>query len=94
MEVVDQTPPPASRPTPRQLEAIALIARGMTYEQIAQEMGIGYWTVKDTLDQLRERIGARNTPHAIAVCVVHGWLAAVDGDLLAVPASEPALVAA
>ncbi len=94
MEVVDQTPPPASRPTPRQLEAIALIARGMTYIEIGHEMGIGYWTVKDTLDDLRERVGARNTPHAIAVCVIHGWLVVVDGDLLAVPAPESALVAA
>lgn len=62
------------RPTPRQLDVLALAALGYTREEIGRELFISPWTVKVDLDQLRARISARNVAHALSICLMLGLL--------------------
>lgn len=50
----------------------------MSRQEIGAHLFISPWTVKVQLDHLRQRIQARNTPQAIAICIARGYLC-VDG---------------
>jgi DNA-binding CsgD family transcriptional regulator len=62
------------RPNHRQLEIIQLYAVGKTREEIADELYLSRNTVKWYLADLRERLGARNTVHAVVLCISAGYL--------------------
>lgn len=47
--------------TPREVEVLGWIARGMTAKRIAQLLGISPHTVRTHRDKLRFKLGARNT---------------------------------
>ncbi|MBU1358620.1 MAG: helix-turn-helix transcriptional regulator [Gammaproteobacteria bacterium] len=49
--------------TPRELEVLNLIARGLTAKLIARYLGISVNTVRTHRDNLRRKLGARNTAH-------------------------------
>ncbi|MCK0197962.1 response regulator transcription factor [Ancylobacter sp. 6x-1] len=51
--------------TPRELQAISLLAEGKTYTQIADELGISYKTVANTCSQLKAKLGATSLPELI-----------------------------
>lgn len=63
----------------RQVEFLALAARGMNRDQIASACCVSPWTVKDYLAAARETLDARNTAHAVAKSVALG-LIVLDAD--------------
>jgi DNA-binding CsgD family transcriptional regulator len=42
-----------------------MIAEGMTNKEIAQATGKALPTVKNTLVRIKDKLGARNSPHAV-----------------------------
>ena len=51
--------------TPRQLEVLALIARGQTNKEIARNIGTEEGTVKVHVKAIMEKLGANNRTHAV-----------------------------
>ncbi|MFG1203533.1 response regulator transcription factor [Xanthobacter aminoxidans] len=51
--------------TPRELQALALLAEGKAYGQIADELGVSYKTVANTCSQLKAKLGATNLAELI-----------------------------
>ena len=63
--------------TIRQIELIAHVANGLTFEEIAEQEMISPKTVKNTLDMARRRVGAKNLPNLVALVVsagIIGWI--------------------
>lgn len=60
-----------SRPllTRRQLEFLALTARGLQQSEIATACYVAEVTVRNTIVEARSRLGARNTAQAVALAV-------------------------
>lgn len=73
--------------TIRQLEFLSLSARGMQRPEIAACCFVAVSTVKQTLDEARDRLGARTLPQAVAIAIAFELLA-VDGAGFAYPASD------
>lgn len=55
----------ATELTPRELQALALIAEGNSHDQIARKLGVSYKTVANTCSQLKVKLGARNLSELI-----------------------------
>lgn len=55
--------------TARQIEFLALAARGFTQAEIANLCFVKPDTVQKTIDAARERLGARTTTQAVAIAV-------------------------
>lgn len=53
---------------------LAGLARGHTSAQIAEATGTPYATVRNRIDRLRARIGARNSAHAVGIAYRSGWM--------------------
>ena len=53
--------------TRREMEALALLARGMTSHDIGSVLGISNHTVDWYMNGIQEKLGARNRHHAIAI---------------------------
>ena len=51
--------------TPRELQALSLLAEGKDYAQIAAELGISYKTVANTCSQLKVKLGAGSLPELV-----------------------------
>lgn len=66
--------PPRLRLTPRELEALRLVALGRTDERIALEMGIGRWTVVSHLQSAKFKLGCANRPAAVARAITAGLI--------------------
>lgn len=54
--------------TPRQLEVVELIGRGLTSQAIADELGVRPKTVENYKQRLFSRLGVQNQAHAVARC--------------------------
>ena len=61
-------------PTPRQLEVLALRARGFSNKGIARVLGLCEYTVHNIASQTYERIGVTNGFEAIYLCCKRGLL--------------------
>jgi DNA-binding NarL/FixJ family response regulator len=57
--------------SPKQLTALRLLAQGLERKQIADEMGIGEETVKTHLSEVRRKLGARTSAHAVAIGLIN-----------------------
>ncbi len=64
--------------TPRQLEVVQLIARGLTSHEIAEELGVRPKTVENYKQRVFARLGVQNQAHAVARCARMGLM----GDAL------------
>lgn len=53
--------------TPRELQALAALAEGQTYAEIADELNLSAATVKVHLMRAYAKLGAQNGPHAVAL---------------------------
>ena len=58
--------------TPRHLEVLRAIARHGSPRAAAEELGISVETVKSHTAQVRQRLGARTTHHAVAIAIQKG----------------------
>ncbi len=72
-ERVQRSPGPAA-PTARQMEVLALVARGQPNKRIADELGIAERTVKLHVTALLEALGARNRTHLLVLARERGLL--------------------
>jgi two-component system NarL family response regulator len=57
--------------TPKQLQALRLLAEGLERKQIAERMGIGEETVKSHLAEVRRKLGARTAAQAVAIGLIN-----------------------
>ena len=55
--------------TPRELQVLALVAEGKTYEQMGDELGVSYKTVANTCSQLKVKLGARSLAELIRMAI-------------------------
>lgn len=53
---------------------LTLAADGMTKDEIGRTLFIMEATVRRHMTDLREKLGARNTAHAVAIAVRRGWI--------------------
>jgi len=60
--------------SPRQRQVLTLAADGMTKDEIGRTLFIMEATVRRHMTDLREKLGARNTAHAVAIAVRRGWI--------------------
>lgn len=58
--------------TPREAEVLALIAAGMSNNEIADDLAIGEGTVKSHINHLLTKIDARDRAQAVTVACQHG----------------------
>ncbi|MEA2641450.1 MAG: hypothetical protein QOF51_2844 [Chloroflexota bacterium] len=64
----------APRLTAREQQVLDLLAKGMTNQQIATELQIGYRTARFHVASLFRKLGAENRAHAVAVAARFGLL--------------------
>lgn len=57
--------------SPKQLQALRLLAQGLERKQIAERMGIGEETVKTHLTEVRRKLGARTSAQAVAIGLIN-----------------------
>lgn len=55
--------------SPRELEAVSLLAEGLANKQIAAQLGISEATIKGYLRQVYERLGAADRAQAVAIAL-------------------------
>jgi DNA-binding NarL/FixJ family response regulator len=60
--------------TPRQLEVVRLIGRGLTSHEIADELGVRPKTVENYKQRVFVRLGVQNQAHAVARCARLGLM--------------------
>ena len=58
----------------RQREVLAARADGWQEKQIAKQLGISRMTVKNHLAEIRDKLDARDTCHAVAIAMRRGEL--------------------
>jgi|LakMenEpi03Aug12_release.lakeMendotaPanAssembly.Ray.scaffolds.fasta_scaffold697035_2 DNA-binding NarL/FixJ family response regulator len=60
--------------TRRELEVLAMIGDGIAYDDIGARLGITERTVRAHVVSAKEKLGAANTTHAVAICFTRGLL--------------------
>ncbi len=60
--------------TTRELEILKLLRRGLTNKEIAYQLRIAERTVRYHVENLLEKLQARNRPEAVANAIQKGWL--------------------
>lgn len=58
----------------RQLEVLALVARGRSTDFIAVELFLSPNTVRSHVRNILRSLGARNRPHAVAIAIAAGLI--------------------
>ncbi|MEU4295171.1 response regulator transcription factor [Kribbella sp. NPDC026596] len=66
--------PPAAQPSPRELEVLAAVARGLSNAEIGRELYIGEATVKTHLQRLFAKLDVDDRTHAVTVAIERGLL--------------------
>jgi DNA-binding CsgD family transcriptional regulator len=61
--------------SPREREALRLIAAGRQAKEAAVDMRVSYHTMKDMRDRILVKLGATNAAHAVAIAARRGLLA-------------------
>lgn len=74
---------------PYQLEALRLVANGLTDREIARVTGRSQDTVRTRVRRCCELLGARSRPHAVALAMGAGLLAASDVRGVVPPSRGP-----
>jgi DNA-binding NarL/FixJ family response regulator len=55
--------------TPRQLQTLALLAKGKPYGEIAQDLNLSYKTVANVCSELKRKLAAKNLPDLVRIAV-------------------------
>ena len=58
----------------RELDCLTLVAEGFSNREIAETLGVSRETVKTTLDNARNKLGANDRAHAVALALEHNML--------------------
>lgn len=80
------------KPSPRQLEVLALLREGLTAEEVASALSIAPLTVKKLVVEVRHRLGALNSVHAVVVAIRRGYIG-LNGVVVSDVVEEEAKVA-
>ena len=64
--------------TPRQKDILRCFANGLTRNQVAEQLSLSPGTVKTHTQNVRMRLGAKTTVHAIAIAFAGGMLGKED----------------
>jgi DNA-binding CsgD family transcriptional regulator len=68
----DRTPDNAQSLSPREMDAMALLAMGYSRAQVAETLSISEHTLRVYIEGARLKLGASNTIHAVAKAVSRG----------------------
>jgi DNA-binding NarL/FixJ family response regulator len=68
----------ASAPTPRERELIQMIARGLTYAEAAQAMGLSVHTVADYIKAIYRKLDVNSKNEAVFEARNQGWITRMD----------------
>jgi DNA-binding NarL/FixJ family response regulator len=63
------------RLTERQVEVLALVARGLTNRQVGETLGISERTVRNHMRAVLRRLRSRDRTHAVVMAISAGWIA-------------------
>lgn len=67
--------PPDDCPlSPRELEVLRRLARGMVYKQIASELGVSSSTIRSHLHNIYGKVGAGDRAQAVLIATERGWI--------------------
>ena len=69
-------PRPETKLSERELQCLIWSARGKTYKDIAEILGVSFSTVKFYLDTARHKLNCINVTHAVAVAIASGIIPA------------------
>lgn len=58
----------------RELEVLSMVSEGLAYDDIGIRLGITERTVRAHMVSVKEKLGAANTTHAVAICFTKGLL--------------------
>ncbi len=58
--------------SPRERQALSVMATGVQFKVGARQLGVSYWTMKDHIASARKKLGARTTAQAVAVAARTG----------------------
>ena len=75
LEVEGDRAMPAAQPlSPREIDALTLIAMGYSRAQAAESLSISEHTIRVYIEGARHKLGAQNTVHAVARAISSGLL--------------------
>ncbi len=60
--------------TEREIEVLHCIAQGQSSKQCAQKLGIAPRTIERHVENLRNKLNARNKPHLVAKALAGGYI--------------------
>ncbi|MDX1689016.1 MAG: response regulator transcription factor [Candidatus Promineifilaceae bacterium] len=60
--------------TPRQMEVLELVTRGMTNKEIALKLGISHQTVKNHMTAILRKLRCQDRTQAAVYALSHGWI--------------------
>jgi DNA-binding NarL/FixJ family response regulator len=60
--------------SPRFLDVLRLMAEGKTTREIALELGLSRYTVKNYIERIYERLGARDRVQAVSIALRAGLI--------------------
>ena len=69
-----RTPPPAQPLSPREVDALTLLAMGYSRAQVANSLSISEHTLRAYIESGRLKLGALNTTHAVARAISRGLI--------------------
>lgn len=69
--------------TETELRVLAGVMDGLSYREIAEQMGRATSTIRSHTNNALARLGVQSTCQAVLECVRHGWLTWADTDPLA-----------
>jgi len=64
----------SQKPTPKQLEYLALMAEGYTDREIGRIVGRSYHTIRTQTQLVCQRMHCRSRTQAVAKCFREGWM--------------------
>ncbi|QUJ76903.1 autoinducer binding domain-containing protein [Sulfitobacter albidus] len=70
----DRTPEPAQQLSPREVDAMTLLAIGYNRAQVANSLSISEHTLRVYIESARFKLGALNTTHAVARALSRGLI--------------------
>lgn len=71
-------PDPATRPTPREREIVHMIARGLTYAEVARVLEISIHTVGDHIKAIYRKLEVGSKSEAVFEARNQGWISRRD----------------
>jgi DNA-binding CsgD family transcriptional regulator len=71
---VERSGPGEETPSARETEVLHSVARGMTYEEIARQMGVSINTVRTHVRSLYAKLGTHNKTEAVFEARLCGWI--------------------